>query len=129
MGLVRRAYGLTESEGEKVILALWPNMAFPVELWRRAHETFWQSFADSNEGVYTTESPPLPEINLSAKYFHPQLCALDVQAFFQKLSLNIQASTLRKGLNTFWKNPTKIVTASFQRNESFCSMPYHDWTK
>lgn len=98
MGLVRRAYGLTESEGEKVILALWPNMAFPVELWRRAHETFWQSFADSNEGVYTTESPPLPEINLSAKYFHPQLCALDVQAFFQKLSLNIQASTLRKGL-------------------------------
>lgn len=119
MGLVRRAYNLTGNEGENVIQALWPNNVFPVELWRRAHETFWRGFADSNQAVYKIESPPLPEINLSAKYFHPHLCALDVQAFFRKLSLNIQASTLRKGLNFILEESCEDINAVFPEERDF----------
>jgi hypothetical protein len=70
MGRVRQAYALTANEVESVIQALWPDNVFPVELWRRTHEVYWRAVADSNQAVSNIESPALPEINLSAKYFH-----------------------------------------------------------
>lgn len=113
MGRVRQAYALTENEVDNVIQALWPDAVFPVELWRKAHETYWRCFADSNQAVYKIESPALPEIDLTAKYFHPHLCALDVQTFFRKLSLNIQADTLQAGLNFILEKSYEDVATVF----------------
>lgn len=119
MGRVRQAYGLNGNDIEKVIQALWPDNVFPVELWRRAHETYWRGFADSNQAVYNIESPALPEIKLSAKYFHPHLCAPDVQTFFQKLSLNIRASILREGLNLILEESYEDIDAVFPEEREF----------
>ena len=119
MGRVRQAYGLKGNDVEKVLQALWPNAIFPVELWRRAYETYWRAFADSNQSVYNIESPALPEINLSAKYFHPHLCAFDVQAFFRKLSLNIQSGTLREGLNYILEEAYEDIEAVFSEEREF----------
>ena len=119
MGRVRQAHGLTDNEVETAIQALWPGNVFPVELWRKAHETYWRAFADSNQAVYKIESPALPEIDLSAKYFWPHLCALDVQAFFRKLSLNIQANTLRKGLNFILEESYEDIEAVFPEEREF----------
>lgn len=119
MGRVRQAYGLNNNEAESVIQALWPDNVFPVGLWRRTHKTYWRAFADSNQAVYNLESPSLPEIDLSAKYFHFHLCALDVQAFFRKLSLNIQASTLREGLNSILEESYEDTDAVFPEEREF----------
>ena len=119
MGRVRQAYDLNNNEVEKVIQALWPDAVFPVELWRETHETYWRAFADSNQAVYKIESPSLPEIDLSAKYFHSHLCALDVQAFFRKLSLNIQASILHKGLKYILEEAYEDIDAVFPEEREF----------
>lgn len=119
MGRVRQAYDLNNNEVEKVIQALWPDNVFPVELWRRAHATYWRGFADSNQVVYNIESPALPEIDMSAKYFHPHLCALDVQMFFRKLSLNIQVNTLREGLNFILEESYEDIDAVFSEERDF----------
>ena len=119
LGRVREGYGLTGNEIEKIILALWPDNLFPVELWRRAHETYWRGFADSNQAVYKIESPALPEVDLSVKYFHAHLCALDMMAFFRKLSLNIQASTLREGLHFILEESYENIDAIFPEEREF----------
>lgn len=119
MGMVRQAYGLNENDVEKTLQVLWPDSVYPVELWRRAHEKYWRDFADSNQAVYSIESPALPEIDLSAKYFHPHLCALDVMTFFRKLSLNIQASVLRKGLNSIVEESYEDVDKGFPDEREF----------
>lgn len=119
MGRVRQAYDLNGNDVEKVIQTLWSDNVFPVELWRRAHETYWRGFADNNQAVYNIESPALPGIDLSAKYFHPHLCALDVQTFFRKLSLNIQASTLREGLNFILEESYEDIDAVFPEERKF----------
>ena len=98
MGRVRQAYGLSVNEVESVIQALWPHAVFPVELWHRTHEKYWRGFADSNQAVYRIESPALPEVDTAKQFFHVHLCALDVMAFFRKLSLNIHADPLQQGL-------------------------------
>ena len=98
MGRVRQAFGLSGNEVEKTIQVLWPGAVFPVELWSKVHETYWRSFADSNQAVYGTESPALPEVDTTNKFFHTYLCSVDIMTFFRKLSLNIQAKILQKGL-------------------------------
>ena len=119
LGRVREGYGLTGNEIEKIILALWPGNLFPMELWQRAHETYWRGFADSNQAVYKIESPALPEVDLSAKFFHVHVCALDVMAFFRKLSLNIQASTLREGFHFILEESYENIAAVFPEEREF----------
>lgn len=119
MGRVRQAYALTDNKVESVIQALWPDMVFPVELWRRAHETYWRAFVDANQAIYKIESLVLPKIDLSAKCFHTHLCALDVMTFFQKLSLNISASTLRQGLQYILEETYEDIDGVFPEERGF----------
>ena len=119
MGRVRQAYGLNENEVEKAIGTLWPGDVFPLELWRKAYERFWRGFADSNQAVYGVESPPLPEVDTTQKYFHPHLCALDVMTFFRKLSLNIKAGTLREGLKYILEETYENIDAVFPEEREF----------
>ena len=98
MGRVRQAYALNDNEIENAIQALWPDAVFPLELWRKAYETYWRAFADINQAVYSVETPALPELDTAKKYFHTHLCALDVLAFFKKMSEIIQGKVLQEGL-------------------------------
>ena len=119
MGRVRQAYGLSANEVESVIQALWPHAVFPVELWRMAHEQYWRGFADSNQAVYRIESPALPEVDTAKPYFHVHLCALDVMAFFRKLSLNIQAGLLQQGLQYILDELYEDYATLFQEEREF----------
>ena len=119
MGRVRQAYGLSVNEVESVIQALWPHAVFPVELWRRTHEQYWRGFADSNQAVYRIESPALPEVDTAKPYFHVHLCALDVMAFFRKLSLNIQAGLLQQGLQYILDELYEDYATLFQEEREF----------
>ena len=119
MGRVRQAYDLSNNEVEDVFRVLWPDNVFPVELWRRTHEEYWRAFADSNQAVYKLENPALPEIDISAKFFHPHLCALDVMTFFRKLSLNIQANTLRERLLFILEESCEDIDVVFPEESEF----------
>ena len=119
MGRVRQAYGLSANEVESVIQALWPHAVFPVELWRMAHEQYWRGFADSNQAVYRIESPALPEVDTAKQFFHVHLCALDVMAFFRKLSLNIQAGPLQQGLQDILAESYEDNATLFQEEREF----------
>jgi hypothetical protein len=113
MGRVRQAYNLNNNEVERVIQALWPDAVFPVELWSWTHGTFWRAFAEVNQATYKIESPALPEIDFSAKYFHTHLCAVDVVSFFRKLSLNIHVNALREGLHYILEESYEDIDAVF----------------
>ena len=119
MGRVRQAYGLSVNEVESVIQTLWPYAVFPVELWRKTHEQYWRGFADSNQAVYRIESPALPEVDTAKPYFHVHLCALDVMAFFRKLSLNIQAGLLQQGLQYILDELYEDYATLFQEEREF----------
>lgn len=119
MGRVRQAYGLSANEVESVIQTLWPHAVFPVELWSRTHEKYWRGFADSNQAVYEIESPALPEVDTAKQYFHVHLCALDVMAFFRKLSLNIHADPLQQGLQYILDESCEANATLFQEEREF----------
>jgi hypothetical protein len=119
MGRVRQAYNLNNNEVEKIIQELWPDAVFPVELWSRTHETFWRAFADANHATYKMESPVLPEINFSDKYFHTYLCSIDVMCFFRKLSLNIHVNALREGLKYILEESYEDIDAVFPEEREF----------
>ena len=119
MGRVRQAYKLSANEVESVIQALWPHAVFPVELWRRTHEQYWRGFADSNQAVYQIDSPALPEVDTAKQFFHVHLCALDVMAFFRKLSLNIQAAPLQQGLQYILDESYEDNATLFQEEREF----------
>lgn len=119
MGRVRQAYGLTGNEVESVIQALWPDNVFPVELWRRTHETYWRAFADSNQTVYKIESPSLQEVDTTKKIFHTYLCSVDVITFFRKLSLNIKAKILREGLKYILEETYEDIDAVYPEEREF----------
>ena len=119
MGRVRQAYGLSANGVESVIQALWPHAVFPVELWRRTHKKYWRAFADSNQAVYQIESPALPEVDTAKQFFHVHLCALDVMAFFRKLSLNIQAGPLQQGLQHILDESYENIDAIFPEERDF----------
>jgi hypothetical protein len=113
IGRVKQAYGLNENEAENAIQSLWPDNVFPVELWRRTHEIYWRSFADSNQAVYKIEIPALPEVDTTKKFFHTYLCSVDVMTFFRKLSLNIQANILREGLKYILEESYEDIDSVF----------------
>ncbi len=119
MGRVRQAYGLNGNEVEKTIQVLWPDSVFPVELWSKVHEAYWRSFADSNQAVYKIESPVLPEVDKTQKFFHTHLCSMDVMTFFRKLSLNIQASTLQQGLKNILEETYEDIDAIYPEERTF----------
>ncbi len=119
MGRVRQAYGLTGNEVEKTIQELWPDAVFPVELWSKVHETYWRSFADSNQAVYGTESPVLPEVDTTNKFFHTYLCSVDIMTFFRKLSLNIQAKILQEGLKNILEETFDDIDAVYPEERKY----------
>ena len=119
MGRLRQAYLLTANEVETVIQALWPDKVFPMELWQRIHAKYWRGFADSNQAVYNIESPALPEIQHTDKYFYPHLCALDIMSFFRKLSLNIQAKILEDGLNHILEETYEDIDGVFPEERKY----------
>lgn len=119
MGRVRQAYGLNNNEVESVIQALWPQSVFPVELWRRTHEAYWQAFADSNQSVYGIESPALPEVDTTKNFFHTYLCSVDIMTFFRKLSLNIKSNILREGLKYILEECYENIDTIFPEEREF----------
>lgn len=119
MGRVRQAYGLNGNEVEKTIQVLWPDAVFPVELWSKVHEAYWRAFADSNQAVYKIESPALPEVDKTQKFFHTHLCSMDVMTFFRKLSLNVQASTLQQGLKNILEETYEDIDAIHPEERTF----------
>lgn len=119
MGRVRQAYGLNGNEVEKTIQVLWPDAVFPVELWHKVHETYWRSFADSNQAVYGTESPVLPEVDTTNKFFHTYLCSVDMMTFFRKLSLNIQAKILQEGLKNILEETYDDIDAVYPEERKY----------
>ena len=119
MGLVRKGYALNGNDVGKVIQILWPNAVFPLGLWCKAYETYWRGFADRNHALYNVESPALPAVDLTAKYFHTHLCALDVMSYFRKLSLNIQSSTLKKGFEFILEESCEDICSVFPEEREF----------
>jgi hypothetical protein len=119
IGRVRQAYGLNGNEVEKTIQVLWPDAVFPVELWSKVHEAYWRAFADSNQAVYKIESPALPEVDKTQKFFHTHLCSMDVMTFFRKLSLNVQASILQKGFNNILEETYEDIDAIYPDERTF----------
>jgi hypothetical protein len=119
IGRVKQAYGLNKNEAENAIQALWPDNVFPMELWRRTHEIYWRAFADSNQAVYKIESPALPEVDTTKKFFHTYLCSVDVMTFFRKLSLNIQAKILLEGLKYILEETYENIDAVFPEEREF----------
>jgi hypothetical protein len=119
IGRVKQAYGLNENEAENAIQALWPDNVCPVELWHRTHETYWRAFADANQATYKIESPALPEVDTTKKFFHTYLCSVDVMTFFRKLSLNIQAKILREGLKYILEETYENIDAVFPEEREF----------
>lgn len=119
MGRVRQAYGLNGNEVEKTIQVLWPEAVFPVELWSKVHEAYWRAFADSNQAVYKIESPALPDVDTTQKFFHTYLCSVDVMTFFRKLSLNIKAKILREGLKYILEETYEDIDAVYPEEREF----------
>ncbi len=119
MGRVCQAYGLNRNEVEKTIQVLWPDAVFPVELWSKVHAAYWRAFADSNQAVYKIESPALPEVDKTQKFFHTHLCSVDVMTFFRKLSLNIQAKTLREGLKNILEETYDDIDAVYSEEREY----------
>ncbi|CAK7026172.1 MAG: hypothetical protein DELT_02593 [Desulfovibrio sp.] len=119
MGRVCQAYGLNKNEVEKTIQVLWPDAVFPVELWSKVHEAYWRAFADSNQAVYKIESPVLPEVDKTQKFFHTYLCSVDVMTFFRKLSLNVQASTLQEGLKNILQETYDDIDSIYPEERTF----------
>ena len=119
LGRVRQAYGLNGNEVEKTIQVLWPDAVFPVELWSKVHEAYWRAFADSNQDVYKIESPALPKVDKTQKFFYTHLCSVDVMTFFRKLSLNVQASTLQQGLRNILEETYEDIDAIYPEERTF----------
>lgn len=119
MGRVRQAYDLTANEVEELIQALWPDAVFPVELWNRAHETFWRAFADARQAVYKMESPTLPQVDLSLKRFQTYLLAHDIMDFFRRLSLNIHVNALKPGLTSILEESYEDMESIFSKEREF----------
>ena len=125
VGRVRQAYALTANEVERLIQALWPDAVFPVELWYRTHKTFWRPFTDSNQTVYKLQSPSLPKVCLSCKSFQTNLCALDIQDFFRRLSLNIHANALKQGLSYILEESYEDTDSVFPEERVFLFNSLH----
>ena len=119
MGRVRQAYALNDNEVENAIQALWPDAVFPLELWRKAYETYWRAFADINQAAYKVEGPALPELDTEKKYFHTHLCALDVLAFFKKMSEIIQGKVLQEGLRYILEESYEEIDVVFPEEREF----------
>lgn len=119
LGRVRQAYRLTSNEVETLIQAMWPHAVFPVELWRRALETYWKDFADSNQTVYNMESPALPQPCLSDKRFHTYLFGCDIMDFFRKLSRNIHVNALELGLKYILEETYDEIENIFPEEREF----------
>lgn len=119
MGRVRQAYGLNSNEVESVIQALWPDNVFPTELWHRAYDTYWRAFVDANQAVYNIETPALPDVDTTQKFFHTHLCSADIMTFFRKLSLNIKAETLQEGLKYILEETYEDMNAIYPEEREF----------
>ena len=99
MSRVRWAYGLNPHKATGLIQVLCPHAVFPLELWSRAYELFWQDFVRTEAMKNKVEYPALPDIILEpGNIFHTDLCALDVMTFFRKLSVTIHSGPHKKGL-------------------------------
>lgn len=61
----------------------------------------------------------MPEVDTAKPYFHVHLCALDVMAFFRKLSLNIQAGLLQQGLQYILDELYEDYATLFQEEREF----------
>ena len=124
LGRVRQAYGLTSNEVETIIQALWPHAVFPVELWHRAHEAYWKDFAHSNQTVYNTEIPVLPQPCLQGKRLHTYLFGCDIMDFFRELSMILPVNPLYQGLKYILEETYEEIDTIFpeERQALFASL-------
>ena len=99
LGKLRQAYGLCQAEFLRLLGVLWPRHIQALEVWRQAHELYWNIPASSAARRYACSAPQFPSLHVDANpYASLDRCRQDVERYLAHVCTLVPAIALAHGL-------------------------------